>query len=191
MKMSSLNLAKTDCDGTFEMSTEVEENLEDSLDSASSPVRRSTRLSKNDSRSKDALHKINRRTIMKPKRCFQPTTEKQIEAYYLNKKVVKRCTPLETIFEEPKVIKDKFTLLGNRKVNRSIKFTDGKNISKVTIQNRRKRIREMFGRAQKFKKVSMEYFLEHFTGVKSTESSSNQEKDLPSNSEFPPSISAP
>ncbi|XP_059619348.1 protein tantalus, partial [Phlebotomus argentipes] len=113
-----------------------------------------------------------------PKRCVQPTTEKQIEAYYLNKKVVKKCTPLETIFEEPKVVKEKETFLGNRKLNRSIKFSDGKNVSKVTVQNRRKKIKEIFGRIPKYKKIPMDFFLEYFTGAKpTTETTGGQ--DLP------------
>uniref|UniRef100_A0A1B0CRI5 Tantalus-like domain-containing protein n=2 Tax=Lutzomyia longipalpis TaxID=7200 RepID=A0A1B0CRI5_LUTLO len=185
LKMSTLNLSKTNCDASSSQGPQ-EELPEDSLDcpgdeSSSSSVRRSSRLGGR-IEEKDYLHRIKRRTIMRPKRCVQPTTEKQIEAYYLNKKVVTKCTPLETIFEEPQIIKEKVALLGNRKFNRSIKFSDGRTTSKVTIQNRRKKIREVFGKAHKLKKVTMEYFLEHFTGVKATEAppdDTNAHRDVP------------
>ncbi|GAB0095380.1 hypothetical protein DMENIID0001_107560 [Sergentomyia squamirostris] len=171
--MSTLNLS-TDCDDVdCGASPEVADDEADA--SCSAFVRRSSRLGSR-SGSKDSLHKINRRTIMKPKRVFNPITKKEIEAYYLNKKVVTKCTPLETIFEEPKIVKEQVSFLGNRKVNRSIKFTDGKNVTKASIQKRRKKAREVFGKPQ-FKKISMDYFLEHFNGVAPSKSTDPDDPD--------------
>lgn len=122
---------------------------------------------------------------------FTSTNDKDIRKFYLNAKLTNyKSTNLETIFEEePNENHHNLTanttdmsncdssfrknslnrsatnrlhsFIGGRKLRRSVSFSDGLNISKSTIQTRRKRIKRLFGRPLKLEKISMNEFLTH------------------------------
>jgi hypothetical protein len=140
--------------------TEMSEDQETTTTTTS---RRSLRRRSVDyfSASDSNLHKINRRTIVKPKKIGN--TEKEIRNYYLNNKVRNfRPASLETIFEVPKEEKNSINYIGIRKIKRCLKFSDGLNISKQILQTRRKKIKKLLGSGQKIKKMSMDQFMSHF-----------------------------
>lgn len=118
----------------------------------------------------DKLHQIKRRTIAKPRR-LDPSTlatdssEVLIKKLYTNKKMTKlKPTNLETIFEEPKEHrKHGVMFVSAQKFRRAIHFKDHLNISKQTVQHRRKRIKRLLGSGNKLKKMTMDAFMSHLT----------------------------
>lgn len=115
----------------------------------------------------DKLHKIKRRTIAKPRRLDPATlsadvSEKLIEKLYTNKKMNKiKPTNLETIWEEPKSLKNQELSFSVTKFRRAITFKDHLRVDKQKVQARRKRIKRLLGKPLKLKKISMDAFMEH------------------------------
>lgn len=124
----------------------------------------------------DCLLRMNRRVSMKPQRKAMAVkaggsaSEEDIKKFYLNNKLGSardRQNALETIFEEPSVVRSELRLIGLKKLKRSIAFKDGVTISKTTVQSRRKKIKTLFGTtAKKFNKLSMDAFLQHLQGLR-------------------------
>lgn len=147
-----------------------------------------TRLSR--SSKSDCLLRMNRRVSMKPQKKVtgKPnnslSTEQDIKKFYLNNKLgsaASRNNALETIFEEPSVVRNELRMIGLKKLKRSMNFKDGLNISKTTVQSRRKKIKTLFGTtSKKFNKLSMDAFLEHLQGMRERED--GEEGDGPSTS---------
>ena len=130
--------------------------------------RPSSRRSSLRARPDNKLRRVKDKAISKPKSKYTTITigssEKEVKAYYTHNEKIKRAsTNLETIFEEPK---NQTNLIGVKKIRRSLKFTDGINVTKTTIQTRKKRVQKLFGK-QKAKKISMQNFLQHLNTLHS------------------------
>lgn len=112
---------------------------------------------------------IKRRTIMKPtKRVkanedFQKLKPADIKKIYLNKKLTNfRPSSLETIYEETSTTyneRDCSSLMGGRKIKRSLSFSDGFRCSKTLVNKRRAKIKKTFGKRFALKKISLEEFI--------------------------------
>lgn len=121
----------------------------------------------------ECLLKINRRSLMKPQRkgasvLKEDCDEEEIKKFYLNNKIVNlKPNHLETIFEEPTTVRNEMRLVGLKKIKRSINFKDHLNITKTTLQSRRKKIKHLFGgtTGKKFNKLSMDAFLQRLQTV--------------------------
>lgn len=122
----------------------------------------------------DCLLRMNRRVSMKPQRKIRAPTsssEEDIKKFYLNNKLGSgdRQNALETIFEEPSVVRNELRLIGLKKFKRSMACKDGFTINKATVQSRRKKIKTLFGGGtgapKKFNKLSMDAFLQHLQSL--------------------------
>lgn len=142
---------------------------------SSTPTNRVQRRRSPRAKSVDSnLHKIKRRTIVKPVK-FQiniNASEKEIRSYYMDKgNKVSNLKPsnLETIFEEgsPAVAKSKF--FGERKLRRSLNCSDGFNVTKTTTKARKNRVRRLLGSAPKLERMTMDTFLERLKSMQSGE----------------------
>ena len=111
---------------------------------------------------------------MKPQRKTRmlpgTSSEEDIKKFYLNNKLTSatnRQNALETIFEEPAVVRNELRLIGLKKLKRSMAFKDAFNIPKSTVQTRRKKVKALFGTsANKFNKLSMDAFLQHLQSMR-------------------------
>lgn len=133
-----------------------------------------TRLSR--SSKSDCLLRMNRRVVMKPQRknvkVPKSQSDEDIKRFYLNNKLgsaASRQNNLETIFEEPSVVRNELRLLGLKKLKRNMTCKDGLNIPKATVLSRRKKIKSLFGAKTKYTKVSMDAFLEHLQSMRDGE----------------------
>lgn len=138
----------------------------------------------------DCLLRMNRRVSMKPQRKITstkafPETEADITKFYLTNQLgsaASRHNALETIFEEPSVVRNELRMIGLKKLKRTIAFKDGVNTNKTTVQSRRKKIKTLFGSStKKFNKLSMDAFLLHLQGMREEE----QEQEQGQGSEVP------
>ncbi|CAD7004218.1 unnamed protein product [Ceratitis capitata] len=128
---------------------------------------------------KENSMKLKRRSIMKPKRhnsrtCdFSMLRPAEIRKIYCNQKLTSfRPTNLETIFEEPQpearrgeapplVAADlPLRFIGLRKIRRTLSCSDGLNINKTLIKQRRAKIKKIFGRRNVCKKISLNEFID-------------------------------
>lgn len=135
----------------------------------------------------DCLLRINRRVSMKPQRKNLSgtvlETEEDVRKFYLNQKNIRpkmTNSPLETIFEEPALVRNELKLVGLRKIKRTITFKDGVTTNKSTVQSRRKKIKTLLGVpavgiVKRFKKLSMDAFLQHLQGLTATPSQEPEE----------------
>lgn len=147
-------------------------------------LRKSTRA--RSSSTEESLHKTNRRTIAKPKKMISvDSSEKDIKNFYLNinkKKINVKPAPLETINEEEnedilnETTEDEANLSINsfltkksRKLKRSLSLNDGLNINKALQTKRKNRIKKVFGKRTRSKKIKMSNFMSY---LKSLEDSS-------------------
>lgn len=151
-----------------------------------------TRLSR--SSKSDCLLRMNRRVSMKPQRKVAstkafPETEADITKFYLNNQLgnaASRHNALETIFEEPSVVRNELRMIGLKKLKRTIAFKDGVNIHKTTVQSRRKKIKLLFGTStKKFNKLSMDAFLLHLQGMREGEQEQEQNQGQGPDVPFP------
>ena len=128
----------------------------------------------------NSLNKIKRRSIQKPTKRnltkaldFSSLRPADIKKIYLNKKITNfRPSNLETIFEEEDQADNEADaaepaihatrLIGARKLKRSLSCSDGVNINKTLIKQRRARIKKAFGRRFALKKISLEDFMTQF-----------------------------
>lgn len=130
----------------------------------------------------DCLLRMNRRVSMKPQKKLASggggkpdlmSSEKDIKKFYLNNKLgsaASRHNALETIFEEPSVVRNELRMIGLKKLKRTMNFKDGFTVSKTTVQSRRKKIKTLFGTtSKKFNKLSMDAFLEHLQSMREDE----------------------
>lgn len=133
--------------------------------------------------SEAALLKLNRRVISKPKKKegfkLIGSTEHEIESFYLNNKLTSqfRQTSLETIVEDTihenndeaesivRPTAPSLRFLGSRKLKRRISFTDCLNVPKTVVQNRRKKIKKLFGKKLNFTRLSMDAFYSHLKRI--------------------------
>ncbi|XP_055377077.1 protein tantalus [Condylostylus longicornis] len=137
------------------------------------------------SRACESIMKINHRTITKPKKLTKEIklTPNAIKKLYIQSgKKLGRFKPsnLETIFEEPIHVtnSNEQGLLGKRKLKRSLSCSDGLNITKATIKNRRQKIKRLFGKRFALKKINLAEFKEKLN------SSMEEWEDLNDNSEI-------
>lgn len=151
--MSSLDL---DEKGLTETQTECDSPLEVSHSEKSKKVRRSKRK---------RFHPVdcdNRRATMKPKKIIDGNYKETIN-YYLDKRVKKLPSTLETIFEEPK----SGILMSSRRFKRCLTFPESPVYKdKVKIKKRilkSKKVHPM----KKLKKLSMELLLKKLTSIDS------------------------
>lgn len=155
-------------------------------------LRKSTRARSNSSN--ENLHKLNRRTIARPKKVITvDSSDKDIKNFYLNinkKNVNVKSSALETIQEEENennldettedegnLSLNSFLTKKSRKLKRSLSFNDGLNINKTLQTKRKNRIKKVFGKRAKVKKMKMANFM---TYLKSLEESSVEETENPS-----------
>ncbi|XP_037958657.1 protein tantalus [Teleopsis dalmanni] len=105
----------------------------------------------------NSMSKVKRRTIMRPTKRdvsraidFSSMRFEDVKKIYLNQKLTNfRPSKLETIFEEPQESSEncaEFKFIGPRKIKRSLSCSDGLNINKSVIKQRRAKIKKTFGR---------------------------------------------
>lgn len=149
----------------------------DSNPSSRFGVRRSSRTRSN---SEDNLHKINRRTIARPKKVISvDSSPKDIKNFYLNANKKKfKPTLLETIQEEE--CEDKFNettteeedlsfnsflIKKCKKFKRSLSLCDGLTINKALQAKRKNRVKKVFGKRARIKKMKMAFFMSHMKSI--------------------------
>lgn len=164
-----------------------EEDLEEDTKSPRSTATGSGRTRLSRASKTDSLLRMNRRVSMKPQRkglqvkMPNSSTDEDIKKFYLNNKLgsaAARQNALETIFEEPAVVRNELRLIGLKKLKRSMTCKDGVTISKTTVQSRRKKIKTLFGTSsstKKFNKLSMDAFLMHLKSL--SEDEGDNERD--------------
>lgn len=203
--MSSLALDTKDCSSPLSTTTDSEtettispkpssdsDSLASTIPNAAATGSGRTRLSR--SSKSDCLLRMNRRVSMKPQRKVAstkafPETEADITKFYLNNQLgnaASRHNALETIFEEPSVVRNELRMIGLKKLKRTIAFKDGVNIHKTTVQSRRKKIKLLFGTStKKFNKLSMDAFLLHLQGMREGEQEQEQNQGQGPDVPFP------
>lgn len=127
----------------------------------------------------DNIRGVKRRSISRPIKHTPSTTvqhsneiTKSIEKFYMKKTLGRlKNTDLETIYEDviddtatvidDKKIKNSATAFGLRKLKRRLTF----NTTKALKDKRKKRALSILGGGKRFKKVSMQYFLDHLNAL--------------------------
>lgn len=127
----------------------------------------------------DALRGVNRRTIVRPQKYKSPSDSeppniKAIQKIYMRKTLGRvKVTNLETIFEDvaddaanvnEEIMNNSPTAFGLRKLKRQLTFRP----TKALKEKRKKRVLSIFGRGKRFKRVSMQYFVDHLNALNST-----------------------
>nr|XP_008198460.1 PREDICTED: proline-rich protein 14 isoform X2 [Tribolium castaneum]XP_008198461.1 PREDICTED: proline-rich protein 14 isoform X2 [Tribolium castaneum] len=98
------------------------------------------------------------RVLNKPVKLTERSSPKDIENYYLDKRVKRLNPSLETIFEEPQIVNNEAVVMSTRKFKRSINFNEvaAKNSAKV-----KKRQRKAKSRTKKtHKKIPLEFVMQ-------------------------------
>lgn len=130
-----------------------------------------------------ALHGVKRRSISRPTK-HTPSAQrpngtdniKSIEKFYMKKSLGRlKNTDLETIFEnviddaadaEVSTVKNSATTFGLRKLKRRLTF----NTTKALKEKRKKRALSILGGNKRFKKISMQYFVDHLNALNALQS---------------------
>lgn len=142
----------------------INEDRTDTMASSSNRMLRPRRQSATD----QLLHRTTNRTITRAKRrtSLQPTSQKDIEDFYLRNELDgDGRVNLETIFEnddiDDEVVIDpnmSRKLFGRGKLKRSLSCSDGINISKTVRGQRKRRIKSRLGAQRRWKKIPMDVF---------------------------------
>jgi len=98
-----------------------------------------------------------RRVLTRPRKLNINSTMKEIENYYLDKKVKVSSPALETIFEEPK----KDILMGTRRLRRCINFGDVANEKpdKAKVKKRSMKAKKISTFKKMGKKIGLEFLM--------------------------------
>lgn len=162
-------------DGIGQSPDVLEDDFEEQQSPRSSGATGSGRTRLSRASKADCLLRMNRRVSMKPQRkgiaAMAPnsTADEDIKKFYMNNKLGSATAhqhALETIFEEPSMVRNELRLIGLKKLKRSINCKDGVTVSKTTVQSRRKKIKTLLGTtSKKFNKLSMDAFLQHLQGM--------------------------
>lgn len=106
-----------------------------------------------------------RRVIKQPrKRCSKVNDDQLscIKDYYLCKKFKRLPSSFETIYEEPKLQKNKFVFVASKKEKRILSFGNSSTVTTGKVKKRRLKIKKLLP-SQSFMKrerLSMDYFLQ-------------------------------
>lgn len=165
MEMASLDIEKPESSITIA-------NAENTNNEYTS-LKTSNRRLRNSSVSDANLHRINRRTIQKPKKQVQLSfeSEKDVKDFYVtfnnkNKKV--KPILLETIFEEKNGEPLAEESIGEgskdmgKKLKRVIKCCNGLNVSKTLARKRKAKVKHFFSARKKPQKIALAKFMEYF-----------------------------
>lgn len=99
-----------------------------------------------------------RRVLTRPKKCDSNDIS-AIKNIYLNKKIKRNPSNLETIFEEPKDDKDGDFAMSVKKFKRLINFASTSTTDKQKIKKRHMKAKKLFPCKKKACKVTKDYFL--------------------------------
>jgi hypothetical protein len=169
IEMASLDIEKPESSITLV----VTENLNNN---DPTPTTTSSRRLRNlRSTSEECLHKINRRTIQRPKKQVPLSfdNEKDAKDFYVtfNKKNQKvKPNLLETIYEETdeeeSLTEDSLNGshkdMGKKKLKRAINCCDGLNVTKALTTKRKAKVKHFFNARKKPRKIALAKFMEYF-----------------------------
>ncbi|CAH0549277.1 unnamed protein product [Brassicogethes aeneus] len=104
----------------------------------------------------------NRRVIIKPKKIDR---QKEIKNYYLDKRVKKGSPCLETIFEEPQLVKGKSITISHKKLKRLLNFNTTNLMTKQKTKKRQMKSKKE-GIFKPRKKISMDILMDKLSCIK-------------------------
>lgn len=115
------------------------------------------------------LHRIKDHKIARSKKftslVVDDDPQKSIEKLYLDKSLDgMKVSNLETIFEEPEAAKNGI-IFGTKKMKRSLTLKDGFTTTRTLKERRKRLIQKRLGKVKRFKRISMETFLEHLQSL--------------------------
>lgn len=136
----------------------------------------------------DVLRGVRRRSISRPTKRTPSTTEtmdlRSIEKIYMKKTLGRmKNTDLETIFEsvsddeadiDGKPMKNSPTAFGLRKLKRRLTFS-ATGPTKALKEKRKKRAHSILGGRKRFKKVSMQFFIDHLNALNAIQSGEKED----------------
>lgn len=99
-----------------------------------------------------------RRVLIKPKR-FETGSVSDITSCYLNRKVKRAPSTLETIFEEPKQAKTGSLLMSGKKFKRLIEFNAAPSVNEKKVKKRQMKAKKVYPNKRLRKKCFTKEFL--------------------------------